>query len=242
MRHQDKTAALLVILLLAGCEFIPGTAAYREARARDAVTQALIDPSSAQFRNVDDRDGAVCGEVNGKNRMGAYVGFVRFYVDTASWRAVLDPQFDPESLYSARRLCSSLTSYDAASCARQAEEEAKQALQAAFDRFWLDHCVGRGRPGSRPPFDPTGGAEAVDNLSETLDDSNMQDSNVLADSEAGLAPTDAPLFDADENPVDAIDNGQGSAAVPHPEGIDQNWLDRAAGRGAEDANQAKASR
>jgi hypothetical protein len=51
--------------------------------AKASIAYDLFDPSAAQFRNlfVSER-GAVrvlCGEVNGKNRMGAYVGFRRFY-------------------------------------------------------------------------------------------------------------------------------------------------------------------
>lgn len=49
-------------------------------RAKKLVADQLRDPSSAQFRNVFRHDGTVCGQVNGKNGFGAYVGFRRFYV------------------------------------------------------------------------------------------------------------------------------------------------------------------
>ncbi|WP_417463247.1 hypothetical protein [Kordiimonas sp.] len=51
------------------------------------VTRDFFDPASAQFRNirlvdVTLKDGTqerrVCGEVNGKNRLGGYVGFSMF--------------------------------------------------------------------------------------------------------------------------------------------------------------------
>lgn len=52
--------------------------------AEEAVRAELIDPDSAQFREVEtcfgDRD-IIRGEVNGKNRMGAYTGFEFFFVD-----------------------------------------------------------------------------------------------------------------------------------------------------------------
>jgi hypothetical protein len=52
--------------------------------ALQAVRQNLLDPSSAQFRNVRQMpNGAVCGEINGKNRMGGYVGFQPFAADLA---------------------------------------------------------------------------------------------------------------------------------------------------------------
>ncbi len=55
---------------------------------KKAVTQGFNDPAAAQFQNLraakKDIKVAVCGEVNGKNKFGAYVGFVPF-------SAFLDP-------------------------------------------------------------------------------------------------------------------------------------------------------
>ena len=48
------------------------------AKAKRYVSMHLIDPSSAKFRFVADHAGIICGEVNGKNRLGAYVGYRRF--------------------------------------------------------------------------------------------------------------------------------------------------------------------
>jgi hypothetical protein len=52
--------------------------------ATQAVAQTRKDPEAAQFRNVAIRDGGktriVCGEVNGKNSYGGYVGFRKFFV------------------------------------------------------------------------------------------------------------------------------------------------------------------
>lgn len=55
------------------------------AEAETAMSQTLKDPSSAQFRNVRVLRGVpnlkgepidvVCGEVNGKNSYGGYIGF-----------------------------------------------------------------------------------------------------------------------------------------------------------------------
>ncbi|WP_271008667.1 hypothetical protein [Paucibacter sp. B51] len=44
------------------------------------VRQHLNDPESAQFNQVfkGNKEGAFCGEVNARNRMGGYVGFTRF--------------------------------------------------------------------------------------------------------------------------------------------------------------------
>jgi hypothetical protein len=48
---------------------------------RDAMVKELVDPLSAQFRDVkvsDSNAGTVYGLVNAKNRAGGYVGFYRF--------------------------------------------------------------------------------------------------------------------------------------------------------------------
>lgn len=47
-------------------------------RAKTAVVERVPDPSSTEFRNVNTRDGYVCGELNTKNRMGAYHGYQFF--------------------------------------------------------------------------------------------------------------------------------------------------------------------
>lgn len=47
--------------------------------AKAAVARDMRDPGSVQFRDVTRGfEGRVCGEVNAKNAMGAYVGFRRF--------------------------------------------------------------------------------------------------------------------------------------------------------------------
>jgi hypothetical protein len=57
------------------------------------VRYGLTDPGSAQFRNVVQMPGYVCGEVNAKNRMGGFNGYRRFYVeDSKNGAAIIDPQ------------------------------------------------------------------------------------------------------------------------------------------------------
>lgn len=51
------------------------------ARTKEAMTGYLRDPSSGQYRLLrPGRAGGICGEVNGKNAYGAYVGFKRFVI------------------------------------------------------------------------------------------------------------------------------------------------------------------
>ena len=68
-----QTIGLLALLTLMACE----PSSFK--KAREAVAHDMRDPESSQFRAVSAGfDGAVCGEVNSKNAMGAYVGFRRF--------------------------------------------------------------------------------------------------------------------------------------------------------------------
>lgn len=73
--------------------------------AKKLVAHDLKDPSSAQFRDVKKTGKAVCGEVNGKNAYGAYVGFKHFIVegDTVTIQPDipterLSPTISPEGL------------------------------------------------------------------------------------------------------------------------------------------------
>nr|WP_286037793.1 hypothetical protein [Enterobacter cloacae] len=80
--------ALAIPLVLAGCK--PGEE-KAISLAQSEVSANLLDPSSAQFRNVkvakmmDADEGqvfaVVCGEINGKNGFGAYAGFHPFFVE-----------------------------------------------------------------------------------------------------------------------------------------------------------------
>jgi hypothetical protein len=86
-----KLAVTMIALGLAGCVSSPIVsertvpATPREiAQIEAAVRYQLIDPSSAMFRSISVRvatlaDGTsyryACGEANGKNRLGGYVGF-----------------------------------------------------------------------------------------------------------------------------------------------------------------------
>jgi hypothetical protein len=55
------------------------------AKAKANVTANLKDPASAQWRGLyisGSKMPALCGEINGKNSYGAYIGFRRFYATT----------------------------------------------------------------------------------------------------------------------------------------------------------------
>lgn len=61
--------------------------------AQSAAAYHLLDPGSAQFREVEFKDeDTVCGQINGKNRMGAYSGFhdfISYRSESEEWQAEL---------------------------------------------------------------------------------------------------------------------------------------------------------
>ena len=82
---MKKPAAVVVslsLVVISGCEQLPGL----ENEAKRAVRQSLFDPDSAKFESVltNQGSGAVCGFVNAKNRMGAYVGSSPFVYQKGS--------------------------------------------------------------------------------------------------------------------------------------------------------------
>lgn len=127
-------ATATVAVACASCD--SGTAWGDEDAGKKLAAAVLIDPSSAQFRNVHQRHRSVCGEVNGKNRMGAYVGFKRFVAQLDQKTALIDPEYEPSG--------AGIT------------DDAKRLAQLEFDTSWSQNCEGSasGVTGA-DPFDPT---------------------------------------------------------------------------------------
>lgn len=85
MKAKAKWLVLVVIVLTIGSlwyiESFGYPAVIRVSRAEDVVSAKLFDGDSAKFRNVRVVNTiTVCGEVNAKNRLGAYIGFSGFSV------------------------------------------------------------------------------------------------------------------------------------------------------------------
>lgn len=60
--------------------------------AQEIAAHNLNDPASAQFRQVTEAgDHCVTGEINAKNRMGAYTGFREFIVDMRKREVAIVP-------------------------------------------------------------------------------------------------------------------------------------------------------
>jgi len=227
MRALSATA--IAAALVSACDLIPGTDANLEKRAKDRAAQLLIDPSSAQFRNVEAREKAVCGEINGKNRMGAYVGFSRFYVDVGTWSPAIDPQFDFDDLESARSLCASLAG---SSCTRALEEEGKRQAQLAFDAFWRVKCDGTTEAASGAPYDPTSPPQVEENWTEEQQSDNKQVAEETSDEETWFeAPASDITVDPDGAPMPRTEpEDDDAAASSNSDAVDQNWIDRAIDR------------
>lgn len=80
--------------------------------AQSQVTAELIDPNSAQFREVNDFGNHVCGEVNARNSFGGYTGFQPFYVkgdEVLIGQAAIDPRSSLQNLKVRTRCLEHLT-------------------------------------------------------------------------------------------------------------------------------------
>jgi hypothetical protein len=106
MTRAPAIVALSIAVLATGVTGYIWYARYGKpiADAKDTVKEKLVDPRSAEFKNVRaTATGNVCGEVNSKNRMGGYVGFKHFWVFTSgAHRNVL---LDSDTLDVAQQLC-----------------------------------------------------------------------------------------------------------------------------------------
>jgi hypothetical protein len=234
MRSLHHLSIVAAGLCLSACEFIPGTDAYKIKRAKQLAVRDLIDPNSAQFRDVVVRGAAVCGELNGKNRMGAYTGFSRFVVDISSSLAHIDPHFDFADLISARDLCSSIRSNpysygsSLSACERATEKEMEQILQRNFDDLWKKNCeTSKGRGSS------TGFSLPLDTNLDVSAEGVAADTEAVRQSQADPDVTDANADDL--NAAEPAPSSDSSGAAParanrRETGLDQQWLDDVFGR------------
>ena len=83
MRAFWVTAISAVALV--GCDM------HRIDRGKELAARDLFDPRSAEFRDIVQSGPYVCGQLNGKNRMGAYVGFTGFVTNTETGETLHEP-------------------------------------------------------------------------------------------------------------------------------------------------------
>ena len=135
-----------------------GISACSEQKAKQLAADQLIDPGSAQFRNVHTVSSAagsrVCGEINGKNRMGAYAGFTRFIVNPDSQNVEMDQpnaRSTSEALLQLEQCRRPGYSGYVRDCSYDAERYAEASLAEMFQRDWQRYC----EPGApAPPPEP----------------------------------------------------------------------------------------
>lgn len=90
MTNHIKCGILAAVLIaLQGCGFSDNP---KIEALKAKVSEQLLDPASAQFRKTKllKDDEGFCGEVNGKNKFGGYVGFRAFAV-TPDGKVLLSP-------------------------------------------------------------------------------------------------------------------------------------------------------
>ncbi|WP_395543272.1 hypothetical protein [Neotabrizicola sp. sgz301269] len=105
-------AAICLAATLAGCVAMSPIVESRPvsltsgqiSQIKGSMAYDLKDPGSAQFRNIraadvtlsdGTKERRVCGELNGKNSFGAYVGFEWFGGKMVGGKFVRDPFFGP---------------------------------------------------------------------------------------------------------------------------------------------------
>lgn len=112
-----KPFALLTLTSLAACTVndtpvntraAPVTAADHDA-INLAVVDRLKDPATAQLREVQafalsNGDRAICGEVNGRNSFGGYVGFQPFYIRARAGNVLAFEVASPQYEWTARNV------------------------------------------------------------------------------------------------------------------------------------------
>ena len=228
---RSKSLGLSTILAasacaVSGCDKIPGTDAYKIKIAQEVAARDLIDPSSAQFRDLKVRKDIVCGEINAKNRMGAYVGFKRFFADSKAKTASIDPGFDFNDLLSAQDLCRSARSNSYSSysliksaCDREMEQTLTQVLQNAFDSGWTLHCEGKSSSEKAPVSAGDVLSNDVDALEEDATANVEDDAFRISNGELDAEGSDVGLVDEDGEPIP--DDDRKPSGAP-----DQSELDR----------------
>lgn len=82
MRFTALSASIAAIVL-GSCSLVPGSQAALEKEARQGLANTLFDAESARFADLrvvsaPKDEEVICGQVNAKNKVGAYVGFKRF--------------------------------------------------------------------------------------------------------------------------------------------------------------------
>ena len=98
------------ILSVTGTALALAASSANISTAQDRIARDLADPESAQFRDLKENSvgSGVCGEINAKNKLGAYTGFKKFFYDAKVEEGMIEPGSpDAATVRSATSLCAS---------------------------------------------------------------------------------------------------------------------------------------
>lgn len=137
----------LIALIIFFAGYIPATNPYRVRQAQVVVADSLVDPSSAKFKGVavsrpdltlKPPQHWVCGQVNAKNRMNAYVGFTPFMVREDGENLSMFPNdaVSEEDTKAADNECNT-NSY---ACDRASEMHRKRLATLQWQISYLESC------------------------------------------------------------------------------------------------------
>lgn len=157
MPKLAPTSTVTVTLLLAGCQFVPGTHDYDVKEGERAVAMTFADPDSTQFKGGrrihttlnDAPNVSICGLVNTKNLMGAYTGFKRYVHNKG--RTLVDPQAasgwdaSTQSLTACNKareqdFNSEIKIRSRVACRAAEETNDRYLLQAGFEKIYYNNC------------------------------------------------------------------------------------------------------
>jgi hypothetical protein len=167
-QSESKTEMLDAELALTPLELTAKATLDTREREREAkaalqrqVTPAmeayLLDPFSAEYRELRaGRNGAVCGQVNAKNRLGAYVGFRTFVVGQDRKSVYMSEYSDGVT----SELYGSFAQAYLNACATRAETERHALATKPYDDDW--HTEGADSYQSTPNDEPASEAELED--------------------------------------------------------------------------------
>ena len=112
----------------------------------DAVRNKMKDPESARFKNLRLNSNNVCGEVNGKNSSGGYVGYRRFFIENGGYAVLEGENFGGYVLERLECEVEILRERNAlirsGDKTRYSESDVKQMeIQRAFEKVYKKVCI-----------------------------------------------------------------------------------------------------
>ena len=111
----------------------------------DQVTNKMKDPESARFKNLKMNMNNACGEVNGKNSNGGYVGYRRFFIENGGYAVIEGGDFNGYVLeklkYETEILQELISRKKSGDKTNHSDSEIKEmVIQRTFDNVYNKMC------------------------------------------------------------------------------------------------------